>query len=521
MRGIYNLRTLKSSTYSPIISKVFGTFAAFSTVGTIIGALVVAAVIQNSSIRDQLQGLGFNVAIVWVSFLAAQFLILRVLLHNSISPLVKIITSARNDIGLNPIQMPPNLSEELQDVYQIVNESIVRTRDAQAKILDAERNAAIAQTTQMLAHDVRKPFSLLRMALGMLGQAKDPAAVKLLLSRIVPEIDRAISSVDGMISDVMEVGSASTILIQEPASAESLIESTLGEAIRIFPKANISFEYDLKHKHMAHVHVQKIGRVFSNVVGNAFQAMRNNGNMWFKTTERDGMIQFCVGNSGSVIPKDSLPKLFDAFFTRGKKGGTGLGLAIAQKVVNAHGGRIWCESGITLEHPKGKVEFFFTLPIAPEKLCKTTAALPKNSLEIAKQLLFSDVTDVSGPQSISVDKGELTLEDDIVHALHATGRSLRVLIVDDEAIYRSALSTFLTRTEALSGCLTITRTEDSEEALKALSIQDYDLIITDVDMGVASVNGFELVAELRKRNSKALVCVHSNRAVLECESFKN
>jgi signal transduction histidine kinase/DNA-binding NarL/FixJ family response regulator len=370
--------------------------------------------------------------------------------------------------------------------------------------------AAVARMTQMLAHDVRKPFSLLRMALGMLAQAKDPAAVEHLMSRIVPEIDKAMSSVDGMISDVMEVGSASATLIQEPASPESLIEATLGEIIRIYPRAVISFDYDLKHKHMAHIHVQKIGRVFSNVVGNAFQAMRIKGCMWFQTTERDGMIQFCVGNAGSVIPQESLSKLFEAFFTSGKKGGTGLGLAIAQKVVNAHGGKIWCESCKTAEHPDGKVEFFFTLPISAGSLNKTTAVLPKNSTDIAKDLVFLDEN--SSP-SLSVDKGELNLEDDIVHALTAAARTLHVLIVDDEAIYRSGLSTFLNRTEALAGLLAITLAQDSDDALRALSSKTYDLVITDVDLGAASLNGFDLVLELRKKGSKALVCVHSNRIV--------
>ncbi|MHA0111243.1 sensor histidine kinase, partial [Klebsiella pneumoniae] len=82
---------------------------------------------------------------------------------------------------------------------------------------------------------------------------------------------------------------------------------------------------------MANVHVQKVGRVFSNIVGNAVQAMRQKGRIWFRTRERDGLIEFCVGNAGSVIPAESLSKLFEAFFTSGKKGGTGLGLAIAQK----------------------------------------------------------------------------------------------------------------------------------------------------------------------------------------------
>ena len=49
--------------------------------------------------------------------------------------------------------------------------------------------------------------------------------------------------------------------------------------------------------------------------------------------------------------------------------------------------------------------------------------------------------------------------------------------------------------------------------MQAVTDQDYDLIITDVDMGKMSLNGFELVRELRKHGSKALICVHSNRIV--------
>ena len=376
--------------------------------------------------------------------------------------------------------------------------------------MQLRETAAIAQTTQMLAHDVRKPFSMLRMALSMLGNAKDPAAVKAVMSRIVPDIDKAMTSVDGMICDVMEVGSASTNLIQEPASPDSLIEATLGEVVRMYPDANISFSYDLKHTHMANVHVQKMGRVFSNIVGNAFQAMRNKGQMWFKTSESDGMITFCIGNGGSVIPAESLPKLFDAFFTSGKKGGTGLGLAIAQKVVNAHGGKIWCESSKSQEHPEGKVEFFFTLPIATDRLNKTTAILPSSSSEISKQLVM--LTN-SAPASLSIDKGDLSLEEDIVEAHKLLGRQLRVLIIDDEAIYRSALAAHLTRTPELESALAITQGGNSNDALKASPQGDFDLVITDVDMGPDSLDGFELVHELRRLGSKSLICVHSNRIV--------
>ena len=380
-----------------------------------------------------------------------------------------------------------------------------------AALAEGEKNAAVASMTGMLAHDVRKPFSILRMGLGMLGKAKDPAAVKRILAGLVPEIDKAVSSVDGLIADVMEVGSTSTQLIQEPASPESLIEATLGEAFRIYSKADISISYDLRHVHMVNVHVQKVGRVFSNIVGNAVQAMGYKGEMWFKTRERDGLIEFCLGNAGSVIPAESLPKLFDAFFTSGKKGGTGLGLAIAQKVVTAHGGRIWCDSSKTMEHPEGKVEFFFTLPVADRAKNKTTANLPKHSYDISRAITAMAAATETGEGS--VDRGELTLEVDIVQASAQLGRTIQVLVVDDEPIYRGGLAAYLSRTPELEAAIALTQVDGSNAAISAMGHKSFDLLITDVDMGRDSVDGFDLVRQLRADSHSGMVCVHSNRIV--------
>ena len=385
--------------------------------------------------------------------------------------------------------------------------------DLYEKARQAETIAAIARTTQMLAHDVRKPFSLLRMGMSMLGRAQDPEGIKQVLQRLMPEIDRAVSSVDGMISDVMEVGSTSTQLIKEPASPDSLIEVALGEIFRVHPTARISVEYDLQHAHMVDVHLQKVGRIFANIVGNAVQAMRQNGLIWFKTREYDGFVEFCVGNAGSVIPAGNLPKLFDAFFTSGKKGGTGLGLAIAQKVVTAHGGKIWCNSAKTAEHPEGQVEFFFTLPVARGLKNKSTATLPIHSTEITKALQAFATSSEAGEQSI--DKGELTLVGDIIHAYEQNGRPVRVLVVDDESIYRHVLMSCLGWTAELRQALTFQLAANSEEAIGFAKGQAFDLVITDVDMGAHSLNGFELVRELRAIGQKDLICIHSNRVVAE------
>ena len=76
----------------------------------------------------------------------------------------------------------------------------------------------------------------------------------------------------------------------------------------------------------------------------------------------DGGVDLSVHNTGSVIPAEALPWIFDRFFqvdpARSRvDGNTGLGLAITREIVEAHGGRVTVESS----EAKG-TEFRITLP---------------------------------------------------------------------------------------------------------------------------------------------------------------
>ncbi len=87
-------------------------------------------------------------------------------------------------------------------------------------------------------------------------------------------------------------------------------------------------------------------------------------------------IVISVSDTGSGIPPDHFPKLFEAFSqvdaspTR-RTGGTGLGLSICKRLVEMHGGRIWVDSILG----KGST-FYFTVPALQPKAAATGEGVP-------------------------------------------------------------------------------------------------------------------------------------------------
>lgn len=251
------------------------------------------------------------------------------------------------------------------------------------KIKLAEKNQAkvdgITLITQMLAHDVRKPLTMLEGLLMLFKNTLNPVEIREMAHNFIPDVQKEIITVNSMIDDVMQIG-RTVKPRKKPVSPEVIIEDSLREICRIHQKADIQIQYEYNHEHLLMVDMLKIQRVFSNIVGNAFQAMNNKGVIWFKSNEdtNKGWTTFCIGNSGSYVPKEDLPKLFDTFFSKNKAQGTGLGLAIAKKNILAHGGKIWCESS----EQKKIVEFFFTLPINKDVKNKRTVILPLTTKEL-------------------------------------------------------------------------------------------------------------------------------------------
>jgi signal transduction histidine kinase len=76
--------------------------------------------------------------------------------------------------------------------------------------------------------------------------------------------------------------------------------------------------------------------------------------------DRDEHIAITVSDSGPMLPRESLDRFFEAFYST-KPTGMGIGLSICRSIIEAHEGRIWA----TANEPRGAT-LHVTLP-APGK----------------------------------------------------------------------------------------------------------------------------------------------------------
>jgi histidine kinase len=108
----------------------------------------------------------------------------------------------------------------------------------------------------------------------------------------------------------------------------------------------------------------RIIQVLTNLAGNALQHTPEDGEVVIAAKQINNEVQISVHDTGTGIPAEHLPHIFDRFYRADKSrsrragGGSGIGLTIARALVEAHGGRIWADS---TGEGQGST-FTFTLP---------------------------------------------------------------------------------------------------------------------------------------------------------------
>jgi signal transduction histidine kinase/DNA-binding response OmpR family regulator len=118
---------------------------------------------------------------------------------------------------------------------------------------------------------------------------------------------------------------------------------------------------------------ERLAQVLGNLITNAIRFAPANGVIdvqVFGPPLSEDAVGVSVHNSGDPIAPEDHERIFEPFSASSRRvGGTALGLSISRTIIEAHGGRIWVESG------SGGTKFVFTLPVSAAK-AERTVQLP-------------------------------------------------------------------------------------------------------------------------------------------------
>ena len=124
------------------------------------------------------------------------------------------------------------------------------------------------QSMQLFAHDVRRPFSMLKSLIYLIETEKDPEEIKNLLRESRDHVQNTIATVDGMIADLLAMGSKSKPITQV-TFPKILIESTLQEVMHLYPNSDAQITSSINCNQEISIDIHKIKRVLINIVENA------------------------------------------------------------------------------------------------------------------------------------------------------------------------------------------------------------------------------------------------------------
>jgi two-component system sensor histidine kinase BaeS len=194
-----------------------------------------------------------------------------------------------------------------------------------------------------VAHELRTPLSVIQANLEALVDGLYPADETHL--RSVLDETKVMSRLLNDLQTLSTAEAGALTLHRELTEPRHLIDAAVRAFAAQASEAGLRLDTRVPES-LPEIEVDRlrIGEVLSNLLSNAIRHSPAGGVVTVSAARADDGIEMSVSDTGTGIPPERLPHVFDRFSRAADSPGTGLGLAIARSLIEAHGGGIRAES---------------------------------------------------------------------------------------------------------------------------------------------------------------------------------
>ena len=363
--------------------------------------------------------------------------------------------------------------EEQRDILEEQRDKLEEQRDQLIQLshqLEEATHAKLVFFTN-ISHDFRTPLTLVADPVEHLladsSLSEDQRRMLLLVQRNVNILLRLVNQILDFRKYENGKMEYTPISLDILSSFEGWNESFMAAARK--KHIHFSFDYMPDTDYRTLADVEKLERIYFNLLSNAFKFTPENGKVTVRlsslTKDDHCWIRFTVANTGSMISAEHIRNIFDRFYKIDMHhAGSGIGLALVKAFVEMHGGTIAVESD-------EKLGTIFTVEL-PVQSCETVATEPDDIL-VSPDFRTTDIL--------------LTEEEELVKGYDSSKPS--VLVIDDNEDIRSYVHTLL-HTD-----YTVIEAADGSEGIRKAMKYVPDLIISDVMM--PGIDGIECCRRLK------------------------
>jgi signal transduction histidine kinase/ActR/RegA family two-component response regulator len=314
----------------------------------------------------------------------------------------------------------------------------------------------------MLGHELRNPIAAIKMAIHVLGRSArgdgDSGRAHDVIRR---QTDHLATLVDDLL-DATRIATGKMMLNRHPLDLAGVATRAVAALTTAGGAQGHTVVVDARPV-WVDGDPTRLEQVVTNLVGNSLKYTPAGGTIDVTVGERDGAAILRVADTGTGIPSDLVPRVFD-LFTQGRReldrsqGGLGIGLALVKRVVELHGGAVEVRSDGEGRGSEFTIHLAIVSPPAAADREETAGTAPAT----------------------------------------AQGRARRVLIVEDQQDMRDILRMALEDAGYL-----VFEAGDGPSAVEAVASVAPEVAL--IDIGLPGFDGYEVARRIRKMSGSSRI----------------